>query len=804
VKATSVLKCNNCDEEGVRLSLLTGRVFLILASILLLQSCRQPTSADLQAKPWVDNLEHLKPEKRSEAIQSLAQLKYRPAARLIARRINDVRPDVRLHAIKALGELGDPASVPALQKALSESEWAHRKAAALALGKIGHESAIPILIGTLVDRDQAVGGAAAEALAAFGAKAESPLLAVLSSGPLRARPYAAYALGNMKSKKARQPLRDALAVSNSSLRVSAVLALASFADPRDTPTLAALMGDADPPVAKAASDAIARAGMPAVPYMIQATTNNSWQIRHSAYRVLLEYRSEPGVMLALLAGWDDRDERINRMIRNEFMPNGRPKTNVIQRAKTQILAALGNQSESIRMHALELIEPVVREEDTDAIIALLDDRSDNIKCRAANVLAGIRSDRSRQALRKLGGSGSEAMRFTAVLALASQGDDTSVTNLLAILEPLYPAKTEAPGRRDSTTYIDNNVASKVDAIVAALARSCDKRAFPLLARMTSTSSRHLFTILCRALAAAESPEAFDALEKAAERTDWSFREGRGAALAGLAKSDPRRAVYVFIRHLTAKEFQEHEHKDLMIQELGRLADPRGAECIVPYLVSDREETQNTAGVALTAMKGAAVEGLFAHAPSTNRTLRGAIAFTLAGIGEPAAAAVKEAFKSPVPEVREVAAWTVGQMKKPGDCVLLLVERLNKDESPIVRAACAWAIGQIRVVDEPTVGALANMLCKDASASCRQTAGFALGEIAPTSAIPALAEALNDAEAAVRAVAAGALGRIGDPAVVGQLTKASKQDQSPEVRSAANNALIAMGLPGETPHGKKEQ
>jgi HEAT repeat protein len=762
---------------------------------MLLASCREPTAADLQAKPWLDALEHFQPEKRSEAIRKLAEQKYRPAARRIAKRINDIRPDVRLDAIHALGSLGSPASVQSLRLALSEPEWTHRRAAVVAMGTIGHESAIPFLVEALADRDQAVGRTAAETLAGFGAPAESPLLQTLSSGAAKARPNAAIALGLLKSAKARQFLRDALASADPSLRASAALALASTADTQDTARLANMLADPDPAVARAAAEAIDRIGATALHFMITATTNRNRQARLNAYRFLVAHPAEPGAVNAMLAGWDDPDETISRLVRSEFTAGGPRKKNMAESVKPQLLAALRSPSDRIRLRALESLAPVVRGEDTDALVALLADRSDAVRRRAIETLAGMRDERARAELRKLAGSGSEDARFLAAVAMTSQGDPEALAATIAFLESFCNSRTNASFRADST------LAARVCSAVSALGSSRDKRAIPVLTRMLAMGGEEHFGVICAAIASMQIPEAFDSLLLGARDRHWYWGAGRNAAIGGLARSDPKRAAQYYLDVLSSADFVFEDARNIMIGELAALSDPRAAACIAPYLVHDIEETRNAATVALAGMKGAAVTGLLACATSTNRSLRAAIAFTLAEIGPPALAPAREALRSPTPEVREVAAWTVGQMKDPGDASQLLVDRLGRDDSHIVRAACAWALGQLKAQDRAATDELGVMLRKDPAPSCRQTAAFALGEIAPTSAVPALVEALADQEYAVRAVAAGALGRIGTPPVVEHLRRTATGDPAIEVRSAANNALIAMGQPAEDKPGR---
>lgn len=768
-------------------------VSVVLCVATAVTGCRQPTTADVAAKPWMDALENVRPEVRAEAIVKLAAMKYRPAAGRIAKRVNDIRPDVRLDAIRALGELGDPVAVPALRQALSETEWLHRKEAVASLGKIRDKSAIPILAWALADSDQAVGRASAVALACLGPASEDKLLEVLRAGPMAARPNAATALGLMKSARAREPLRAALTVSNASLRVSAMIALAAFSERQDMDALSVLLGDGDPSVSRAAADVLSRNGVPAVPALLAATTNLNRQVRLNAYRVLLDHPGETGVMPALLAGWDDRDRAISSLIQDRFTTHGLPRPEFVAGLKTQLIQALGNPSDGVRMHALELVEPVLTGDDVDAVAVLLADRNDALKRRAAGVLSGIRDERSRQALRQLATSPSDELRYVATTALASQGDEESVTRLIALLEgALSPSSTESTNR-DFTVFKNGPTAAHVDAAVVAIGLSRDKRAVPVVSRMLSTTHPTMFLRVCRALAEMRTPDAFEPLARAADNANWRFREGRSAALQGLGWADPKRAVAEYAKHLNSTNvYQENYHREIMLEQLGKIADERGIPPLAGHLVHDNEEVRRAATRALIDMKGAAVNGLLAEAATTNRTLRSAIAFCLAQIGAPALPATVASTRASDAHIREVAAWAVGQMDDPAEGVAAVRQRLGMDTSSDVRAACAWAIGRAKSADDASINALIEVLRGDSATACRHTAAFALGEIASPAAVPALTHALADPESTVRAVAAGALGRIGISEAIAPLRNTATGDKSPEVRATARNALIAMG------------
>jgi HEAT repeat protein len=117
-------------------------------------------------------------------------------------------------------------------------------------------------------------------------------------------------------------------------------------------------------------------------------------------------------------------------------------------------------------------------------------------------------------------------------------------------------------------------------------------------------------------------------------------------------------------------------------------------------------------------------------------------------------------------------------------------RLTNDRSTAVRAAAARALGQIG--DPAAVPALAWLL-GDRAADVRQSAVAAFrGVGAP--ALPALFEALGDAEAVRRSNAAAALGAIGDRSAAAALAEVLVRDREGTVRESAARALRGLREP----------
>ena len=112
-------------------------------------------------------------------------------------------------------------------------------------------------------------------------------------------------------------------------------------------------------------------------------------------------------------------------------------------------------------------------------------------------------------------------------------------------------------------------------------------------------------------------------------------------------------------------------------------------------------------------------------------------------------------------VRRQAAYELGEAGPyAGATVVLALIKAPGDPLPGVRAEAAWAFGEIGSAAVAAVPALTEALW-DADRDVRHFVVWALGSIGPAAvaAVPALAEATQDPEALVRFEAGGALKAI---------------------------------------------
>jgi HEAT repeat protein len=154
-----------------------------------------------------------------------------------------------------------------------------------------------------------------------------------------------------------------------------------------------------------------------------------------------------------------------------------------------------------------------------------------------------------------------------------------------------------------------------------------------------------------------------------------------------------------------------------------------------------------------------------------------------------------ALKSPVEERRYGAALALGRWKDPAT-VPALAERVRKDPAMAVRRKACDALGLIG--DSSAAPALVEFLAgepaptPDRALQAMTAAGNLRGPVADAAADALVALLEPGASEAVRAYAARALGRArGSPAARPALT-ALLRDPSPAIRTAAADALGALG------------
>ena len=159
---------------------------------------------------------------------------------------------------------------------------------------------------------------------------------------------------------------------------------------------------------------------------------------------------------------------------------------------------------------------------------------------------------------------------------------------------------------------------------------------------------------------------------------------------------------------------------------------------------------------------------------------------LGEIGDPAVPGLLQALRHADWKTRKFAAHAFGEtdrITEVGTAVSALVATL-RDGHAEVRDRAAWALGELE--DPSAIPGLLTAL-KDTDTELRSKAAWALGEIEDARAVQGLVQALKDSHWEVRKMAAWALGEIEDISAIEPL-QAARYDANVEVREAVVHAL----------------
>ncbi|MEL7357753.1 MAG: HEAT repeat domain-containing protein [Cyanobacteria bacterium J06560_6] len=194
------------------------------------------------------------------------------------------------------------------------------------------------------------------------------------------------------------------------------------------------------------------------------------------------------------------------------------------------------------------------------------------------------------------------------------------------------------------------------------------------------------------------------------------------------------------------------------------------EGLVASLASPSETTRKAAADALASSGAEAVPELAKALESDSAPVRAAAAYALNEIGPEAEAATPtllEALKDDDELVRALATSTLTKVGLDQSVLISLLTAAIQSETGLVKDIAADALVE---VGGDAVPALGNLLENEATNKlAKQTAAALIGDISKvdqldeivlSSAIPVLAETLNDGDSEVRKAAAGALGDFG--------------------------------------------
>lgn len=430
---------------------------------------------------------------------------------------------------------------------------------------------------------------------------------------------------------------------------------------------------------------------------------------------------------------------------------------------TDALSGLYDRYES-RYAAGDHIADLVRREITatgtqqilDAVTRVSADRLPGL----TRVLGWLRGEAVQRALTRLLGDGT--VRSHVVEALVRNG--------AAVVPPLI----EQLRAEDLDTR---------QAAAVALGRIGDRRATaPLVAAL---ADRELAVVVAGALARIGDPAAFEALIVRLGDPDSAIRQSVIAALNSIGHPEmPARIIPL----LTAPEAIVRESA---LKIAGYFGYPGCLDHVLACCRDDNETVRRTAVEQLAFFDDDRVfEALVRTLAHDSGPVRAAAAAALARVEHPGKTDVLlAALDDPDPWVRFVALRSVGAVGDPV-AVPVVVARLERDPAPQVRLAAIEVIGRMTPAEALTV---LEPLTRSPNEDIARAATAALGNVNREEALTILEQASRAPEPWKRMAAVGALAGRRETRVPQILQWLAAVDRSPEVVSAAVDALARVGV-----------
>ena len=321
----------------------------------------------------------------------------------LVRALDDPDSAIQMGAARALGLIGEPAVAELIDALRDEQDGGQRKAVE-ALKLIGEPAVVP-LIDALQDRDWHIRLGAARALVTIGDPAVEPLVRALRSGSEVIQMGVAAALGKIGNPAAIDPLTDTLLHGDWRVGRVVVRALGMMGEAAVKPLLRVIR-EGDDAARKGAVAALVLIGDAAVRLLPGALTDGDFRVRAGAADALdrLGWSPEPGeeTVCYLIAKerWSDLLTRgtiaVGPLVRvlNDRDDSIRRRAATIlgelqdPRAVGPLVDLLHDDFYSIRREAAAALVTIGAPA-MDPVIAALGDEDDDVRKRAADILAGI-------------------------------------------------------------------------------------------------------------------------------------------------------------------------------------------------------------------------------------------------------------------------------------------------------------------------------------------------------------------------------------------------------------------------------
>lgn len=326
------------------------------------------------------------PGRWREGAVCIAALHGQRVTEYFARTLREGPERDRQRAALVIGRIGTPewATVPLLGALDRKSPLAVRRQAAWALGQLRDKRAVQALMTALKDEPE-LAIDAAMALSAVGEPAVPALTAALSSDDPQVRQMAIKALGKMGTTA----LRPLLSIVRDEKQAEQAIkgaaeALGLLGDPQAIPDLVALLRGRRGRNPAPVADALAAIGVPAVQALVDALPAHSAELELRQAIVSGLTAIGPVSIPALLAALDSTSTAVRSAAEDALTRIGPP-------AIEALLQALGSGDLNMRRRIAEILERIGDERIADPLVRMLSDKDQDpgLRVRVMHILGKI-------------------------------------------------------------------------------------------------------------------------------------------------------------------------------------------------------------------------------------------------------------------------------------------------------------------------------------------------------------------------------------------------------------------------------
>jgi len=336
----------------------------------------------------------------------------------------------REQAALVMGRIGSPewATIPLLGALDKSRPWPVRSRAAWALGQLKDRRAIPALVETLKDEEEEVASAAASALSAIGEPAVPSLISTLRNEQPRMRQMAVKALGKMGTLAVR-PLLNIIQDEKQPDNVirGTAEALGLLREAEAIPHLINLLHVRGGRLAESAVAALAAIGEPAVQPLIDSlpAQSSALELRKAIVSALVAI-GEPSIE-PLVKSLDSHSASIRGAAEEALTHIGAP-------AIEALVAALRTEKWDLRRRIAQILGRIGDERLGEPLLLALSDEDPGVRARAAQILGQIGyRQATEQLINAMQTDPDEFVRRAAIKALADLKSKQAIGPLIEIL-----------------------------------------------------------------------------------------------------------------------------------------------------------------------------------------------------------------------------------------------------------------------------------------------------------------------------------------------------------------------------------